>query len=43
MTQDKAEVFIKWLDSVQAENNFTDNQLAQKGQNLAFGIQQSAQ
>lgn len=30
MTQDKAEVFIKWLDSVLTENNLTDNQLAKK-------------
>lgn len=28
MTQDKAEIFVKWLDSVLAEYNLTDNQLA---------------
>jgi transcriptional regulator with XRE-family HTH domain len=30
MTQDKVEIFIKWLDSVLADNNLTDNQLAKK-------------
>jgi transcriptional regulator with XRE-family HTH domain len=30
MTQDKAEVFIKWLDGALAENNLTDNQLAKR-------------
>ena len=30
MTQDKVEVFIKWLDGVLAENNLTDNQLAKR-------------
>jgi|AMZC01.1.fsa_nt_AMZC01000485.1_17 DNA-binding XRE family transcriptional regulator len=28
MTEDKAAVFVKWLDSVLAEYNLTDNQLA---------------
>lgn len=28
MTEDKSAVFVKWLDSVLAEYNFTDNQLA---------------
>jgi transcriptional regulator with XRE-family HTH domain len=30
MTQEKSEAFIKWLDSILAEENLTDNQLAKK-------------
>ena len=30
MTEDKAAVFVKWLDSILAEYNLTDSQLASK-------------